>query len=92
MAGLGHEGADGDRMITVPADLTDDDDRRRLFAVARQRLGALDLVINNAGVAQPASSRPTTPPCFARSSSSMSSRWPRSAASLSPSWPPAAIP
>ncbi len=50
VAGLRRDGADPDRMITVSADLTVDDDRRRLFALARERLGALDLVINNAGV------------------------------------------
>jgi short-subunit dehydrogenase len=49
-AGLVREGADPARVIIVPADLTVDDDRRRLFDVARDRLGALDLVINNAGV------------------------------------------
>jgi short-subunit dehydrogenase len=48
--GLASEGADPARILTVAADLTDDDDRARLFALARQRFGALDLVINNAGV------------------------------------------
>jgi short-subunit dehydrogenase len=43
-------GADADRIITFPADLTLDDDRHRLFALARQKFGTLDLVINNAGV------------------------------------------
>jgi len=37
-------------MVTISADLTVDDDRRRLFDLARDRFGALDLVINNAGV------------------------------------------
>ena len=50
VAGLQEGGADPRRMITVTADLTVEEDRRRLFAVARERLGALDLVINNAGV------------------------------------------
>jgi short-subunit dehydrogenase len=49
-AGLRRDEASLEKMITVSADLTDDDDRRRLFSVARERLGALDLVINNAGV------------------------------------------
>jgi short-subunit dehydrogenase len=48
--GLMREGAGPDRIITVPADLTVEEDRRRLFALAKERLGALDLVINNAGV------------------------------------------
>jgi short-subunit dehydrogenase len=37
-------------MITVAADLTVEADRHRLFTLARERFGALDLVINNAGV------------------------------------------
>jgi short-subunit dehydrogenase len=49
-ATLVREGADPGRIITVPADLTDPDDRGRLFDLARERFGALDLVINNAGV------------------------------------------
>src|SRR5271166_2758683 len=48
--GLKREGADPARMITFTADLTIEEDRHRLFAQARERLGALDLVINNAGV------------------------------------------
>ena len=44
------EGADPERLITAAADLTVDDDRHRLFALAKDRFGALDLVINNAGV------------------------------------------
>jgi short-subunit dehydrogenase len=48
--GLKDEGADPARMITVAADLTVEADRRRLFTLTRERLGALDLVINNAGV------------------------------------------
>ncbi|QEH34934.1 putative oxidoreductase [Aquisphaera giovannonii] len=49
-AGLAREGADPARMITVPADLTVEEDRTRLFDEARDRLGALDVVVNNAGV------------------------------------------
>lgn len=48
--GLRREGADSARMITMAADLTVEEDRHHLFALARERLGALDLVINNAGV------------------------------------------
>ncbi len=50
VAGLQREGADPARMITVAADLTIEEDRRRLFTRARERFGALDLVVNNAGV------------------------------------------
>jgi len=48
--GLKREGADPARMITFAADLTIEEDRHSLFTLARERLGALDLVINNAGV------------------------------------------
>ena len=44
------QGADPDSVVTVAADLTRPDDLRRLFTVATDRLGALDLVINSAGV------------------------------------------
>jgi len=44
------EGADASRILTSPADLTAEDDRRKLFSLVRERLGGLDLVINNAGV------------------------------------------
>ncbi|MGO9598171.1 MAG: SDR family NAD(P)-dependent oxidoreductase [Isosphaeraceae bacterium] len=44
------EGADPRHILTVPADLTVNDDRRRLFELINDRHGALDLVINNAGV------------------------------------------
>ena len=47
---LKSEGADPARMIPVAADLTIEDDRRRLFTLAREQLGALEVVINNAGV------------------------------------------
>ena len=48
---LKSEGADPARIITVAADLTIEDDRRRLFTLAHEQLGALDVVVNNAGVA-----------------------------------------
>src|SRR3954449_11347584 len=41
---LAREGADPARILTVAADLTDADDRARLFALTRERFGALDLV------------------------------------------------
>ena len=44
------EGADSKRILTVPADLTVEDDRRRLFELIKERHDALDVVINNAGV------------------------------------------
>jgi short-subunit dehydrogenase len=44
------QGADPDSVITVAADLTRPEDRQRLLDVAADRLGALDLVINSAGV------------------------------------------
>lgn len=47
---LVERGADPDSVITVVADLTRPEDRQRLFAVAADRLGALDLAINSAGV------------------------------------------
>lgn len=48
--GLLSAGAAPDRVIAVAADLTVPEDRRRLVETAKQRLGALDLVINSAGV------------------------------------------
>ncbi len=48
--GLKREGADPVRMFTFGAELTIEMDRHSLFTLARERLGALDLVINNAGV------------------------------------------
>jgi short-subunit dehydrogenase len=50
VGGLKHEGAESSRMITFAADLTIEEERRRLFTLAREHFGALDLVINNAGV------------------------------------------
>ncbi len=50
VASLRSEGRDPARMMTVAVDLTVEDDRRRLFNLAREHFGALDLVINNAGV------------------------------------------
>ncbi|OJW05480.1 MAG: hypothetical protein BGO49_01915 [Planctomycetales bacterium 71-10] len=43
-------GADPERVIVAPADLTVQADRDRLFETVRDRLGALDLLVNNAGV------------------------------------------
>jgi short-subunit dehydrogenase len=48
--GLKCEGADPSRMFSIAADLTIEADRHRLFRLARERFGALDIVINNAGV------------------------------------------
>jgi short-subunit dehydrogenase len=44
------EGADASRMLACSADLTVDEDRRRVFGMIRGRFPALDLVINSAGV------------------------------------------
>jgi short-subunit dehydrogenase len=49
-AGLVRAGADPERVIVVPADLTVQADRDRLFEVVADRFGALDLLVNNAGV------------------------------------------
>ena len=48
--GLASEGVDRSSLHPVPADLTLEVDRRRLLDVAADRLGALDLAINAAGV------------------------------------------
>jgi short-subunit dehydrogenase len=45
---LRYKGADA---LAAPTDLTDADQRRRLLAVADERLGGLDVLLNNAGVA-----------------------------------------
>jgi short-subunit dehydrogenase len=46
-SGLAGQGLDA---AAVPADLTADEDRRRLVAAAVERLGGLDVLVNNAGV------------------------------------------
>jgi short-subunit dehydrogenase len=43
--------AKGAEVIATPADVTRDEDRRRLIDTAAQRLGGLDVLVNNAGVA-----------------------------------------
>ena len=48
--GLIDEGADPARIVTIPADLTIDEDRQRLFDQLAEHFEALDLVVNNAGV------------------------------------------
>ncbi len=44
------DGIPPDRIATVAADLTSDDDRRRLFDRALDHLGGLDIAVNSAGV------------------------------------------
>src|SRR5438132_11970044 len=41
----------GHEVVAVPADVTIEHDRRRLLDTALERLGGLDVLINNAGVA-----------------------------------------
>ncbi len=48
--GLAREGSDPARMTCIAAELTSDEARHGLFTRIRERFGALDLVINNAGV------------------------------------------
>jgi short-subunit dehydrogenase len=43
-------GAAGAEVLTVPADVTVPDDRRRLLQVAADRFGGLDVLVNNAGL------------------------------------------
>jgi short-subunit dehydrogenase len=44
------EGTDPERLVTVPADLTVEEDCQRLFDEVATRFDALDLVVNSAGV------------------------------------------
>jgi short-subunit dehydrogenase len=41
----------GHEAMAVPADVTNEDDRRRLLDIVGDQLGGLDLLVNNAGVA-----------------------------------------
>jgi short-subunit dehydrogenase len=43
--------AEGANVTAIPADITSDGDRRRILATVVERLGGLDVLINNAGVA-----------------------------------------
>jgi short-subunit dehydrogenase len=42
---------DGGEAVAIPGDITRDEDRRRILDEASRRLGGLDVLINNAGVA-----------------------------------------
>jgi short-subunit dehydrogenase len=48
---VGQISAQGGQALAVPADITSEADRRRLLSSAVERLGGLDVLINNAGVA-----------------------------------------
>lgn len=47
-------GADGDRLLAVPTDVTDPDSVNALFAKTVETFGRLDVVFNNAGMGAPA--------------------------------------
>jgi short-subunit dehydrogenase len=49
-AGARAEGAGGNAALIVPGDITDDGHRRRLVESALDRFGAIDILINNAGL------------------------------------------
>ena len=51
---LDNRAAGGGRIDAVPADVTDEDDVRRLFATVVDRYGRVDLLFNNAGTGAPA--------------------------------------
>jgi len=42
--------AEGAKVLAIPADVTSDEDRRRVLAIVNERLGGLDVLVNNAGV------------------------------------------
>jgi short-subunit dehydrogenase len=41
----------GAQALAIPADVTSDGDRRRVLATVQERLGGLDVLVNNAGIA-----------------------------------------
>jgi short-subunit dehydrogenase len=43
--------AQGGNVVAIPADVTSDEDRRRVLATTAERLGGLDVLVNNAGIA-----------------------------------------
>jgi NAD(P)-dependent dehydrogenase (short-subunit alcohol dehydrogenase family) len=49
-------GADGERALVVPTDVTSADSIRALFAAAKEKFGRLDLLFNNAGTGTPSTS------------------------------------
>ena len=52
-AGAARKAAQGARVVTVPADLTQPDDIRRVVAEGVRKLGRVDSLVNNAGSARP---------------------------------------
>lgn len=49
-------GADGERALVVPTDVTDAEAIKALFAAAKEKFGRLDLLFNNAGSGTPSTS------------------------------------
>lgn len=54
------------RRSFLPLDISSPDDWRRLYATVRERHGRLDLLVNNAGMMQPADVETTTVEMFSR--------------------------
>jgi len=75
-------GKSGRRAVVTPCDVTRDGDLERAAEQARAALGKLDVVVANAGLGSPASSKPS------RSTTTAASSRPTSSASSEPSTRP----